>query len=425
MIPDTDAGALAGLGDEALLDLAQKRTLAYFWDYGHPVSGMARERDNSAFGYSPDDTVTTGGTGFGIMALIAGASRGFLDRAAVIDRIATIVGFLGRADRFNGVFPHFMNGSTGRVIPFSSRDDGADIVETSFLMAGLLTARQWLAADRPALAAEIDALWRDVDWAFHVRPADRALLWHWSPSYGWAMNHAVTGWNECLITHVLAASSPTHAVDPATYHKSWAKGRDFVNGKSYGDIRLPLGPDRGGPLFFSHYSFMGLDPRGLVDAYADYFEQNVAHCRINHAHCQANPHGYVGYGGGGWGLTASDNHEGYNAHSPTNDLGVITPTAALSSFPYVPEESMAALRHFVTAMDGRLLGPYGFADSYTPRLDWVAGSHLAIDQGPIVVMIENHRSGLLWSLFMSAPEVLAGLGRLGFSWPYLAAPRVA
>lgn len=413
------------LGDDELLDLVQKRTLAYFWDYGHPLSGMARERDNAAFGYSPDDTVTTGGTGFGIMAMIAGAERGFLGRQAVIERLTRLVGFLAAADRFHGVYPHFMNGSTGRVIPFSSKDDGADIVETSFLMAGLLTARQWLKDERPELAAAIDRLWRDVDFAHHVRPEDKALLWHFSPNFGWAMNHAITGWNECLITHVLAASSPTHAVDPATYHQSWATGREFLNGKTYDGVRLPLGPDKGGPLFFTHYSFMGLDPRGLRDAYADYFEQNLAHCRINHAHCQSNPNGFAGYGGGGWGLTASDNYEGYNAHSPTNDLGVLTPTAALSSFPYVPEQSMAALRHFLSAMDGRLFGDLGFVDSFSPARNWVAESHLAIDQGPIVVMIENYRSGLLWKLFMSCPEVLAGLRTLGFSTPYGEAPGVA
>ncbi len=425
MTSGLDERSPSSLNDDELLDLVQARTLSYFWDFGHPVSGMARERDAGAFGYSPLDTVTTGGTGFGIMALIAGAERGLLDRAAVIGRLDKLVAFLGQADRFNGVFPHFLNGDTGKVIPFWIKDDGADIVETSFLMAGLLTARQWLRPARPDVAAAIDRLWREVDWAFHVRPADQALLWHWSPTYGFEMNHAITGWNECLITHVLAASSPTHAVDPATYHQSWASGPDFLNGRTYGDVRLPLGPDQGGPLFFTHYSFLGLDPHGLKDAYADYFAQNVAHCRINYAHCQANPGGFAGYGGGGWGLTASDNHEGYNAHSPTNDHGVLTPTAALSSFPYVPELSMAALRHFLTAMDGRLFGPRGFADAYTPGKDWVAESHLAIDQGPIVVMIENYRSACLWRLFMSCPEVLAGLDRLGFSTPYAATPLVA
>ena len=415
---------VAAMGDDALLDLVQQATLSYFWDYGHPVSGMARERDNDAFGYSPDNTVTTGGTGFGIMALIAGVERGFLIRDEAIARIDKIVDFLDMADRFHGVFPHFMNGETGKVIPFGEKDDGGDLVETSFLMAGLLTARQWLIPTRPDLAARIDRLWRGVEWNHHLR-ADGALLWHWSPGHGFAMNHAITGWNECLITHVLAAASPAHPVPASTYHQSWAKGRDFPNGRNYGGVTLPLGPDYGGPLFFAHYSFMGLDPRGLSDAYADYFIQNTAHALVNRAHCLTNPGGFAGYGPDCWGLTASDTIDGYNAHSPTNDTGVITPTAALASFPYVPKEAMAALRGFLTAMDGRLFGPRGFADAFSPGRNWVAASHLAIDQGPIVVMIENQRSALLWTLFMSAPEVLVGLTKLGFSSPHLDKAAVA
>jgi hypothetical protein len=418
------SAAVAAMSDEALMDLVQQATLSYFWDYGHPVSGMARERDNDAFGYSPDNTVTTGGTGFGVMALIAGAERGFLPRDEVVERIGKITNFLETADRFHGVFPHFMNGETGKVIPFGEKDDGGDLVETSFLMAGLLTARQWLIPTRPDLAARIDRLWRGVEWSHHVR-ADGALLWHWSPAHGFAMNHAITGWNECLITHVLAAASPSHPVPVSAYHQSWAKGRDFLNGRNYGGVTLPLGPDYGGPLFFAHYSFMGLNPRGLSDAYADYFAQNTAHTLINRAHCLTNPGSFSGYGPDCWGLTASDTFDGYNAHSPINDTGVITPTAALASMPYVPKEAMEALRGFLTALDGKLFGPRGFADAFSPGRNWVASSHLAIDQGPIVVMIENHRSALLWTLFMSAPEVLAGLTRLGFASPHLNKAAVA
>lgn len=412
------------LSDDQLLDLIQRYTLTHFWEKAHPVSGMALERDAGAYGYSATETVTTGGTGFGIMALIAGAERGWLERGAVIARLNRIVGFLAAADRFHGVFPHFMAGSTGRTIPFSEKDDGGDLVETSFLIAGLLAARQWVAGTDLELVAAIDHLWHAVEWDHHLR-ADGALLWHWSPKHGFAMNHAITGWNECLITHVLAAASPTHPVGPSTYHESWAKGADFLNGQTYGGIRLPLGPDKGGPLFFTHYSFLGLDPRGLKDAYADYFEQNRAHVLINHAYCVENPKGYAGYCDDCWGLTASDNDEGYNAHSPTNDHGIITPTAALASMPYAPELSMRAARHFLGVLDGRVFGTAGFADSFSPARGWVAESHLAIDQGPIVVMIENHRSELIWDLFMSVPDVLAGLARLGFTSPALERAPVA
>ncbi|HZS85482.1 MAG TPA: glucoamylase family protein [Stellaceae bacterium] len=410
------------LSDAALLDLVQRQTLRYFWDFAHPASGMARERSNPVANYDYLETVATGGTGFGIMAMLAGAARGFLPRAEVLERIAKIVAFLEAADRFHGVFPHFLNGATGRVIPFSAKDDGGDLVETSYLMAGLLCARQFFAAAAPseaALRAAIDRLWRAVEWDWHRRGGENVLFWHWSPRHGWAMNHRITGWNECLIAYVLAAASPAHAVPPVVYHQGWTKSPVFRNGHSYHGVTLPLGPPQGGPLFFSHYSFLGLDPRGLRDRYADYWVQNGAHTRINRAHCIANPHGYAGYGPDCWGLTACDGDAGYGAFCPENDRGVIAPTAALSAMPYAPEASMAALRHFHDDRGGDLWGRYGFADAFNASRGWVAPSNLAIDQGPIVVMIENHRSGLLWKLFMSCPEVQAGLGRLGFASPWL------
>lgn len=404
---------MTSVSDDALLDLVQRQTLRYFWDFGHAASGLARERSNSVPQYDCMDTVTTGGTGFGIMALVAGAERGFLTRGDVRARVGKIVDGLASADRYHGVFPHFLHGGTGKTIPFSSKDDGGDLVETSFLMMGLLCARQYFAEDA-RLGAAIDRLWHDVEWDWHTHGED-VLYWHWSPRHGWAMNHAIRGWNECLITYVLAAASPAHAIAPQVYHRGCTDSPVFHNGKAYGDKTLPLGPDQGGPLFFAHYSFLGLDPRGLRDAYADYWAQNCAHVEINRAHCVANPHGFAGYGPDCWGLTACDGDKGYNAFSPTNDHGVIAPTAALSSMPYAPAESMAALRHFYEERGGALWRDFGFADSFNASANWVAEGHLAIDQGPIVVMIENHRSALLWRLFMSCPEIRRGLDRLGFA----------
>jgi hypothetical protein len=137
---------------------------------------------------------------------------------------------------------------------------------------------------------------------------------------------------------------------------------------------------------------------------------------INHAYCVANPKKFVGYSDSCWGLTSSDNQNGYDAHSPANDLGVITPTAALSSFPYTPEQSMKALKFFYYTVGDRLWGPYGFYDAFNLTEGWTANSYLAIDQGPIVVMIENYRTGLLWELFMSAPEVQQAINELDFTY---------
>ena len=407
--------------DEALLDRVQRQTLRYFWEFAHPACGLARERSNVTARYGLE-AVTTGGSGFGIMAIIAGVARGWIDRAAAVDRLWTMVRFLLKADSYHGIWPHFLNGDTGRTIPFSRKDDGSDLVETAFLLAGLLTARQFFDQPDPAeirLRAAIDWLWREAEWDWHTRDGRNVLTWHWSPNNGWSMNHEIRGWNECLIAYVLAAASPTYPISPEVYHRGWADGRDFLNGRSYDGITLPLGPDAGGPLFLSQYSFLGLDPRGLSDRYADYWAQNVAHTRVNRAWCIANPKGFRGYGPDCWGLTASDSVNGYDAHSPTNDLGVISPTAALSAFPYTPEASMAALRHFHDDLGALIWRDLGFVDAFSETAGWYAASHLAIDQGPIVVMIENARSGLLWRLFMGCPEVATGLRRLGFASPHL------
>lgn len=401
------------ISDDALLTLVQQQTFKYFWDFGHPASGMARERNSSG------DVVTSGGSGFGIMAIIVGIERNFINRQEGIQRLDKILDFLESADRFHGVWPHWLNGNTGDVVPFSSDDNGGDLVETSFLMQGLITFRQYLDNSIPeeqTLISRINALWNTVEWDWYTRDGQKVLYWHWSPEKEWAMNHQIKGYNEALITYVLAASSAAHGIEADVYHEGWASNGGIVNGKSFYGTTLPVGFDFGGPLFFAHYSFLGLNPRNLSDNYAEYWTQNINHSLINHAHAVTNPKNFVGYSDANWGFTASDNHLGYSAHSPTNDLGVITPTAALSSFPYTPDESMNALKFFYYSLGDRLWGEYGFYDAFNVTEEWVASSYLAIDQGPIIVMIENYRTGILWDLFMSAPEVKTGLDKLGFSY---------
>ncbi|WP_341842956.1 glucoamylase family protein [Chitinophaga caseinilytica] len=404
------------LGDTALVTLVQQRTFNYFWKFAHPVSGLAPERTTTP------DTVTIGGSGFGVMAILVGIERKFITRDEGLDRMLKIVNFLLKADHYHGIWPHWMHGATGKTVPFSRRDDGGDLVESAFMWQGLLCVRQYFDRDVPKereLRDKIGWMWSEAEWSWYTQGGQDVLYWHWSPNQGWAMNHAVRGYNECLIAYVLAASSPTYPVSPRVYHQGWAVNNYFLNGRQYYGITLPLGFPYGGPLFFAHYSFLGLDPRGLKDQYADYWEQNKAHTLINRQYCIDNPKQFKGYGPDCWGLTASDNHEFYNAHSPTNDLGVITPTAALSSFPYTPEYSMQAMRYFYDKLGDRLWGEYGFYDAFNETVNWFDYQYLAIDQGPIVVMIENYRSGLLWRLFMSCPEVKTGLRRLGFSSPSL------
>ncbi len=407
--PEPDFAAIT---DDELLTLIQQQTFRYFWDFAHPASGMARERNSSG------DIVTSGGSGFGIMALIVGIERDFISRQQGLDHLKKILDFLETADRFHGAWPHWMNGNSGAVVPFSIDDNGGDLVETSFLIQGLITIRQYLdagSAPENLLIDRINALWHTVEWEWYTKGGASVLYWHWSPDKAWVMNHPVRGYNEALITYFLAAASPTHPIGAVVYHEGWANKGGIVNNKTFYNIKLPLGFDYGGPLFFSHYSFLGLDPRNLSDTYANYWTQNVNHSLINYAYAVANPKNYLGYSDNNWGLTASDNHIGYSAHSPTNDLGVITPTAALSSFPYTPAESMKALKFFYYTVGDRLWGSYGFYDAFNLTEGWTANSYLAIDQGPIIVMIENYRTGLLWDLFMSAPEIQTGMETLGFS----------
>ncbi len=403
------------ISDEELLTKVQQQTFRYFWEGAEPTSGMARERTTSGA------TVTTGGTGFGVMAMTVAAERGCVTRSEACQRVQRIVTFLAqRATAYHGAFSHWINGETGATLPFSADDNGADLVETGLLFQGLLTARAYFDgadAAESKLRADITALWEAVEWDFFTKQGtEKVLYWHWSPDKGWAMNMPIQGWNEALIVYVLAASSPTHPIDREVYAEGWARGGAMLNGKLFYDTVLPLGEDYGGPLFWAHYSFLGLDPKGLSDAYADYWEQVRNHTLINYKYCVANPKKYAGYGPDCWGLTASDIPDGYTASSPTNDRGVIAPTAALSSMPYTPDESMAALRFFYYKLGDKLWSDYGFIDAFDLSAGWFdTGMHIAIDQGPIVVMIENHRTGLPWRLLMSDTDVQAGLAKLGFT----------
>lgn len=428
------AGVVAGcaqrpaatLSDEALLDSVERRTFDYFWSGAEPNSGLACERINMDGIYPENDetVVTTGGSGFGILALIAGMERGYVTREQGIERFERIVSFLERADRFHGAWPHWIEGRTGRVKPFGKKDNGGDLVETAFLVQGLLAAHQYFAQGNEreqALAQRIDTLWRGVEWSWY-RNGQNVLYWHWSPEYGWEMNFAVHGFNECLVMYILAAASPTYPIDREVYTEGWAENGAIVDEHEGYRLRLRYQGVEAGPLFWAHYSFLGLDPRGLRDDYCeDYFGEMRDYSLINRAYCIRNPRHYKGYGKDCWGLTASYSTAGYAAHAPVEreDRGVIAPTAALSSIVYTPEESMDVMRYLYGPLHEKVWGPYGFYDAFSQTDDWYPQKYLAIDQGPIAVMIENHRSELLWRLFMSHPDVQNGLRKLGFESPVL------
>jgi len=436
-------GVIKNISDDSLLTIVQRQTFRYFWQYAHPVSGLARERDNTvqadyywdyineaddvpnlSKGSFGSEACAIGGTGMGILATIVAVNRGWIGRDTALKRLIKMVDFLNTADRYHGIFPHFMNGTTGKTIPFGPLDDGADIVETSYLLMGLLAAKVYFKGSSKAeqyFSHRVQQIWQDANWSWFSKGGQQTLYWHWSLENDFQMNFPVYGYDEALITYIMAASSPTHAISKTLYENSWVKSASWKNGKSYYGYELPLGNfDKGGPLFFEQYTYLGINPEGLTDDHGiDYAKQTRNHTLINRAYCIENPKHYKGYGPNCWGLTAGDSYKGYVAHCPEVDLGVIQPTAALSSFPYTPKYSMQALKHFYYDLGSKIWGPYGFADGFSESKNWYATTHLAIDQGPIVVMIENYRTGLIWHLFMQIPEIQKGLKKLGFSSPHL------
>lgn len=397
--------------NEAIMDAVQTQTFKFFWDDADPNSGMIRDRNGVSY-------VTTGGSGFGMMAILVGIERGFITREQGLERIMKMVSFCETADRFHGAWPHWLNGNTGHVIPFSTYDNGGDLVETAFLIQGMLTAQAYFDGNNTEeeLRNKIQLLWEGVEWDWYRQGWQNVLFWHWSPTYGWKINMKVTGWNETLIVYVLAAASPTHTIPPEVYHNGWARNGGIVNGNVYEGLELPLGQAYGGPLFFAHYSFLGLNPNGLSDQYADYMLQNTNHSLINYKYCVRNPGAFTGYADSCWGLTASDDPDGYSAHSPTNDNGTISPTAALSSIVYSPIQSLKAMHYFYGTLNEKVIGSRGPYDAFNQSRNWYTNSYLAIDQGPIIIMIENYRTGLLWNNFMKNTDVQQGLNKLGFSY---------
>jgi hypothetical protein len=408
------------ISDEALLDTTQRYTTRYFFEFAEPKTGMARERSNDTNG----EIVTTGGTGFGIMALIAGVERNYFSRKDAFSTIQKMVSFLENAERFHGAWAHWYDARSGKPFSFSKYDDGGDLVETAFLAQGLLTARAYFKNgnnDETQLVSRITKLWETIEWNWYTQGTD-SLYWHWSKNYGFKMNHRIKGFDETLITYVLAASSPTFPIERSVYENCYKNSNYYKNGKTYYGIKLDLGMEYGGPLFFTHYSFLGLNPNGLTDENTNYFERNKAHALIHRAYAIDNPKKHVGYGEKLWGFTSSDDPlVGYTSHHPgTNDEnGTVSPTAALSSIVYAPKESMQVLRHLYCDLGKKMFGKYGFYDAYNPSLPdekQVVKSYLAIDQGPIAVMIENYRSGLIWKLFMQNDEIHKGLEKLGLKY---------
>jgi hypothetical protein len=418
------------LSDDGLLDMVQEGCFRYYWEAGHPNAGMAPE-------ILPGDEnlIAAGGNGFGIMALLVATERQFVTRDQGAERMLKISRFLAKADRYHGVWPHFLDGRTGKTLAyFGKYDNGGDLVETAFVIQGLLAARQYFDRDTAAEREIRDTatrLWREVEWDWYRQTPDSDVLyWHWSPNHGFHIHHPLIGWNETMIIYLLAIASPTHPVPASLYHTGWAgqaernvqyrqgwsrttDGDHYTNGNTYYGIKLDVGEGNGSDLFFVHFSFMGFDPRGLRDRYTNYFTNNRAIALINRAYCMENPLKFAGYGPACWGRSAGVNSGG-GRPLPRDDNGTINVMASLSSMPYTPEESMAALKHFYRDLGAKTWGTYGFHDGFNETDEWYDEVYMGLNQAQIVVGIENCRSGLVWKLFMSNPEIDPMLKAIGF-----------
>ena len=412
--------------DLNLMKRAQKDVFKYFYDYAHPNSKLARERIHENDLSFDQNVVTIGGSGFGFLNILLGIENGFISRTQGINHLETALNFLESADRFHGAWPHWINGNSGEVIPFSSMDNGGDIVETALLSQALICIREYFKNGNTTerqLSLKADDLWKSVEWDWYTNEENN-LYWHWSPEFQWQMNFKIQGYNETLIAYILAAASPTYPISAETFHNGWAKNGGILSSVSNYEIPLIFdhkATDRSvGPLFWAHYSYLALDPRGLNDTYANYWDVVKNHTEIIYQHCVQNPNQFLGYSTNCWGLTASysrntDGSTGYSAHQPNNDRGVISPTAALSSIPYTPEKSMRFLRFLYEDSNQEYLGTFGPYDAFSIHYQWKTKRYLAIDQGTIGPMIENHKTQLFWNLFMNAPEIREGLINLGFS----------
>lgn len=418
--------------DEAVLDDIQRRHFKYFWELTNSVNGLVPDRANPANNTAASSIAATG---FGLTAYIVGVERGFITRQQAAERTLTTLRFFADAPQssastdvtgYKGFFYHFLNRDTGYR---DKADTELSTIDTALLLAGVLSSQSYFDGDNETeteIRELADRLYRAVEWKWAMNGGSKMTM-GWSPENGF-LPHVWSGYNEAMILYILAFGSPdaSKKIDgsiwnnwTATYHWDKFHGYDMVNFS---------------PLFGHQYSHIWVDFKGIRDSYMrgkalDYFENSRRATMSNRAYCIANPKGFKGYGENIWGLTASDGpggyfgKEGYYARGASAlwiyDDGTIAPTAAGGSFPFTPEESYNALTAMKKYNGGVLWTQYGFWDAFNPQVDWVAEWWLGIDQGPILIMIENYRTGLVWNLMKKNPYIASGLKAAGFRGGWL------
>lgn len=400
----------------ALLDTVQHASFLYFWNEANPANGLIRDRSQS---WSPCSIASLG---FGLSSICVGIDHGWVTREAGRDRVRTALqtlwttpqgsgasGFIG----YKGFYYHFLDMTTAT----RTWDSELSTIDTALLFAGVLDCKQYFTGSdttETSIRALADSIYRRADWEF-FRNATAGLYMGWKPGTGFSGYGLWRGYNEAMIMYILGLGSPTHPI-PSGCWTFWTGTYSWQTqyGQTY--VIFP-------PLFGHQYSHCWIDFRYIADAYMrakgiTYFENSRRATLAQRAYAVANPGGWVGYSDSLWGLTASDSPTGYRARGAPpaqNDDGTITPTAPVSSLPFTPSEMLPVIRNLYFGYPP-LWGPYGFLDAFNLSVGgtWWDTDYIGIDQGPIVLMIENYLTNAVWDRFMQNPDVQLGLTRAGF-----------
>ena len=418
--PDSEpVAATAGGEGDPYIDLTARLAFDYFWEQANPANGLVKDRSTDG------SAASIAAVGFGLSAITVGIDRGWITRAEGAGRVEATLDFFATCPQgeaasdvcgYRGFFYHFLDLRTGT----RAGTNELSTIDTALLLGGVLQAAEYFdggGAEEARIRELADTIWRRVEWDWATPRSPRVAL-GWRPEEGF-LPFDWRGYNEAMILYVLGLGSPTHPLPDgawdawtATYPSDWQT--------HYGLTFLTFPP-----LFGHQYSHVWIDFRDIQDDYmrskdSDYFENSRKATLAQRAYAIDNPRGWPNYGPNEWGLTASDDpppaplYIARGAAPVQNDNGTITPTAAGGSYAFTPAESREALRTFYARYRPTLWGPYGLRDAYNVALNWTATDYLGIDQGPIVLMIENERTGVVWDAFTRHPDVQRGLDRAGF-----------
>jgi len=404
----------AVLNDSLFLDLLQRTAFDFFWNEANPNNGLIKDRD------TPNAACSIASVGFGLTAIGVAIDRAWITREAGRDRVLTTLNTFWQQPQgremsgtigYKGLFYHFLDMNTG----LRAWNSELSSIDTALLLAGIIYAKQYFTErheDALRIRQLADSIYYRIDWDW-MRNYQPNITLGWFPDKGF-INAWWRGYNEAMIMCILALGSPTHPV-PATTWTAWNSGYSWQTHYNYDYVNFP-------PLFGHQFSHCWIDFRQIQDAYMrqrgiDYFENSRRATLAQRAYCIANPGNFKGYGENVWGLTACDGHNGYKARGAPpaqNDDGTIAPTAATSSMPFTPEVSLAAAKHLYETYRQSIWTQYGFCDAFNLTVNWWAPGVIGIDEGPIVLMLENFRSQKIWQLFMQNPDIQRGLQRAGF-----------